>query len=236
MVSGRSRCNTCKELIAWYDNIPLLSFVFLRGKCRKCSAKISLQYPAVELATALLFAAAGTRFFVFGSVEGALETTFALGLTAALVIIFVYDLRHMEIPVSALGFGILWTVFSLFFLWYFALPREAFLDSRLFGGLIGGALAFTLFYALVFFSKETWMGEGDAWLALLLGLVVGWKLLLLALTIAFGSGALVGIALIAMKRKQMQSRIPFGPFLAVSVLFMLFFGRMIEGRYFFFGM
>jgi leader peptidase (prepilin peptidase) / N-methyltransferase len=236
VVSGRSRCNACKELIVWYDNVPLLSYVFLWGRCRKCGAKISLQYPAVELATALLFALAGMRFFVPGSVEGALETIFALGLIGTLVVIFVYDLRHMEIPVSALAFGVLWTVFSLFFLWYFALPREVFFDSRFFSGLVGGAVAFALFYSLVFFSKETWMGEGDAWLALVLGLVVGWELLLPALTIAFGSGAIVGVALIVMKRKQMQSRIPFGPFLVASVLFMLFFDRIVEGRYFFFGM
>lgn len=236
MISGRSRCNACKGLIAWYDNVPLLSYILLRGKCRSCGAKISLQYPAVELAAALLFAAVGMKFYAPWSVEGALETTFALGLVGALVVIFVYDLSHMEIPVSVLGFGILWTVFSLFFLWWLAFPREAFLDSRLFSGFVGGAIAFSLFYALVFFSKETWMGEGDAWLALLLGLVVGWKLLLPALTLAFGSGAIVGIVLIAMKRKGMRSRIPFGPFLAASVLFMLFFGRMIEGKYFFFGM
>lgn len=236
VVSGRSRCNACKETIAWYDNIPLVSFVALRGKCRKCGAGISWQYPAVELATALLFAFAGKEFYVPGSVDAALQTTFALGLIGALLVIFVYDLSHMEIPVSALGFGILWTVFSLFSLWYLALPREAFLDSRLFSGLVGGAIAFLLFYALVFFSKETWMGEGDAWLALLLGLVVGWQLLLPALTLAFGSGAIVGIALVAMRKKGMQSRIPFGPFLAASVLFMLFFGRMVEGKYFFFWM
>ena len=236
VVSGRSRCNACRGTIAWYDNIPLLSFIVLWGKCRKCGARISFQYPAVEFATAFLFSFAGSAFFIPGSVEAAIETTFALGLTAALVVIFAYDLSHMEIPVSALGFGILWTIFSLFFLWYFALPQEAFLDSRLFEGLVGGAVAFALFYALVFFSKETWMGEGDAWLALLLGLVVGWKLLLPTLTLAFGSGAVVGIALIIMKRKELQSRIPFGPFLAASMLFMLFFGRMMEMRYLFFGM
>lgn len=233
IVSGRSRCGMCRKQIVWYDNIPLLSFFLLRGKCRKCSGHISWQYPLVELVTAVLFVAAGKGFFVPGSVEAALETTFALGLVAALVVIFVYDLRNMEIPVSALGFGILWAVFSLFFIWYFALPREAFFDSRLFDGLVGGAIAFALFYALVFFSKETWMGEGDAWLALLLGLVVGWKLLLPALTLAFGLGAIVGVALIVMKRKGMGSRIPFGPFLAISVLFMLFFGRIVEERYFF---
>jgi leader peptidase (prepilin peptidase)/N-methyltransferase len=236
MVSGRSRCNACKGPIAWYDNIPLLSFLLLRGKCRKCGERISWQYPLVELSTALLFAASGKAFFISGSVVSALETTFALGLVGALVVIFVYDLSHMEIPVSALGFGILWVVFSLFFIWYFALPREAFLDSRLFSGMVGGAIAFMLFYGLVYFSTETWMGEGDAWLALLLGLVVGWKLLLPTLTLAFGLGAIVGIGLIVMKRKGMQSRIPFGPFLVASVLFMMFFGRIVEGRYFFFGM
>lgn len=228
VVSGRSRCNACKKTIAWYDNIPLLSFVFLRGKCRQCGAPISWQYPAVELATASLFALAGSTFYTDGSVEAALGLAFALGLIAILIVIFVYDLIHMEIPVSALMAGILWSVFSLLLLWYFALPREAFFDSRFAEGLIGGIVAFLFFYAFVFFSHETWMGMGDAWLASILGLVVGWKLLLPALTLAFGSGAVVGVALIAFGNKEMRSRIPFGPFLVVAVLFMLFFGRVVE--------
>lgn len=228
MVSGRSRCNACKKTIAWYDNIPLLSFVFLRGKCRQCGVPISWQYPAVEFATAYLFALAGSAFYVSGSVEAALGLAFALGLVAILVVVFVYDLIHMEIPVSALMAGILWSMFSLILLWYFALPREALFDSRFVEGLIGGVVAFLFFYALVFFSKETWMGMGDAWLASILGLVAGWKLLLPALTLAFGSGAIVGIALITFGNKEMRSRIPFGPFLVAAVLFMLFFGRVVE--------
>ncbi len=228
VVSGRSRCNACKEMIAWYDNIPLLSFILLRGKCRRCGMRISWQYPAVELATAGLFALAGSTFYVAGSVDAALGLAFALGLIAILLVVFVYDLTHMEIPVSALMAGILWTVFSLLLLWYFAEPREALSDSRLAEGLIGGVVAFLFFYAFVFFSRETWMGMGDAWLASILGLVAGWKLLLPALTIAFGSGAIVGIALMAFGSKGMRSRIPFGPFLVISVLFMLFFGRMVK--------
>lgn len=227
VVSGRSRCNACKETIAWYDNIPLLSFMALRGKCRRCGARISWQYPTVELATALLFAVAGKAFYVPGSVEAALTLSLALGLIAILLVVFVYDLVHMEIPVSALMAGMAWTLFSLVLLWYFAVPREVLFESRLWEGMIGGAIAFGFFYALVFFSRETWMGMGDAWLAAILGLVAGWKLLLPALTLAFGSGALVGLALVAFGGRGMRSRIPFGPFLVASVLFTLFFGRMM---------
>lgn len=231
VVSGRSRCNACRGMIAWYDNIPLLSFALLHGRCRKCGERISGQYPAVEFSTAALFAFAGKTFFVPGSVEAAVMTVFSFGLVAALVVIFVYDLSHMEIPVSALVFGTLWTILSLLVLWYLASPREAFADSRFAEGLAGGAIAFAFFYALVFFSKETWMGEGDAWLALILGLALGWKLLLPALTIAFGSGALFGTILMFRGKKGMKSPVPFGPFLAATVIFMLFFGTMV-GRAF----
>jgi leader peptidase (prepilin peptidase)/N-methyltransferase len=228
VVSGRSRCNSCKKMIAWYDNIPVLSFVFLRGKCRNCGERISWQYPTVECVTATLFMFVGQSFFFFGNTESAIQTVFSLGLIAALIVVFVYDLSTMEIPVSVLAFGVGWTVLSLFLLWYFASPQGAFSESRFAEGLIGGLIAFSIFYALVFFSRETWMGEGDAWLALMLGLVVGWKLLLPALTIAFGSGALFGIALILLHKKNLQSRIPFGPFLAASIMFMLFFGALVE--------
>lgn len=226
-VSGRSRCDACRKTIPWYDNVPLLSFLLLRGKCRECGAPISWQHPAVELSTALLFSAVGRTFYVPGNLSSGIETVFLLGLVGALTVIFVYDLRHMEIPVPALVFGIVWTLFSLFLLWLSASPSEGFLMSGLWEGLVGGAVAFSLFYALVFFSKETWMGEGDAWLALLLGLVVGWKLLLPALALASGSGAIVGIALMAFGGRDGKSRMPFGPFLAASVLFVSFFDTMV---------
>ena len=195
---------------------------------------ISWQYPAVESATAILFAFAGKTFFIPGNLESAIATVFILGLIASLVVIFVYDLSHMEIPVSALVFGSVWTAVSLFCLWYFGSPRGAFIDSRLVEGVIGSGIAFALFYALVYFSKETWMGEGDAWLALLLGLALGWKLLLPALTLAFGTGALVGIVLMLRGKKGMGSPMPFGPFLAASVIFMLFFGTMVGRAFGFF--
>lgn len=225
---GRSRCNACRKTIAWYDNIPLLSFLVLRGRCRRCGARISSQYPVVELATAVLFAFVAQAFYVPGDLGAAIELTFALGLIATMIVIFVYDLTHMEIPVPAIMFGILWVAIGLFLRWFYASPVEPFFSSQFWEGIVGGSIAFSLFYALVFFSKETWMGMGDAWLALIIGLVLGWKLLLPALTLAFGVGALVGLVLIALKKKEMQSRIPFGPFLSGTVVFFLLFGRMVE--------
>lgn len=227
-VTGRSKCRSCKAVIRWYDNVPIFSYLSLRGRCRFCGSRISLQYPLVEASTAVLFYCVARYLYQPGHLSSVFESTLAFGLIPVLVVVFVYDLRRMEIPVSVLAFGILWTFFSLFFLWMFATPVEPFLSSRLFSGILGGAIAFSLLYALVFFSKETWMGAGDAWLSLLLGMVSGWETLLHALTIAFGSGALVGIALLLMKKRALGSRIPFGPFLSASVIFLLFFGKMME--------
>ncbi|MEI6650697.1 MAG: prepilin peptidase [Candidatus Moraniibacteriota bacterium] len=226
-VGGRSKCRSCGKTIRWYDNVPLLSFAVLRGKCRDCGAAISWQYPIVELSTAILFFCVGNSLFIPGDTGSIFGATLALGLIPSLIIIFVYDLRHMEIPVSTLVFGTTWVLFSLVLQWLFSSPFEPFLTSRLFSGIVGGGIAFLFFYALVFFSKETWMGSGDAWLAAMLGLVSGWEMLLHSLTLAFGTGAVVGVALLALRRKELSSRIPFGPFLVTSVLIFIFFGKMI---------
>ncbi|NTW14300.1 MAG: prepilin peptidase [Candidatus Moranbacteria bacterium] len=226
-IGGRSKCRSCGTVICWYDNIPILSFVMLRGKCRFCDSKISWQYPIVEFATGLLFLFVGVYIFMSGNIGAMFDTALALGLIPALVVVFVYDLRHMEIPVSVLAFGMIWVLFMLFFRWIFVVPMEPFFSSRLFSGIVGGAVAFLFLYSLVFFSKETWMGSGDAWLASVLGFVSGWELLLHAFTLAFGSGALVGIVLLALRKRELGGRIPFGPFLSASVIIFLFFGRMI---------
>lgn len=230
-VTGRSRCDACGATIRWYDNVPLVSFLALRGRCRACARRISWRHPAVELSVAVLFALTGYFLPMPHTVVSALGMTLALGLIGSLTVVFVHDLDRMEIPVSALGFAIVWTLCSLTLSWLFSRPPVTFMESGLFEGLVGGAVAFGLFYGLVFFSRESWMGMGDAWLALVLGLAVGWKLLLPTLTIAFGSGAIVGIVLIMLGRKELSSRMPFAPFLAASVIFTLFFGTMI-GRMF----
>lgn len=227
-VSGRSRCDSCGKTIPWYDNIPVVSFLSLGGRCRFCAEPISRRHVVMEVVTMALFVITGMVLPDPISASAALEMALVLGLIGALLVVFVHDLIHMEIPVSILMFGVLWTVFGLFLIWIFESPAQPFLQSRLWEGVIGGSIAFLLFYALVFFSRETWMGMGDVWLALILGMSLGWRLLLPALTLAFGSGAVVGIALMAMKKKELRSRIAFGPFLVASVIFMLFFGTMVR--------
>jgi prepilin signal peptidase PulO-like enzyme (type II secretory pathway) len=185
----------------------------------------------MELSMATMFAAAGAALPVADTLASVFWTVLVLGLIGVLSVVFLHDLIHMEIPVSVLVFGIVWTAVLLFLVWVSASPAEPFFSSRLWEGIIGGTIAFLLFYSLVYFSDETWMGMGDAWLALILGLSLGWRLLLPTLTIAFGSGAVVGIILLVLRKKELQSRIPFGPFLAASVIFMLFFGTMV-GRAF----
>jgi leader peptidase (prepilin peptidase)/N-methyltransferase len=227
---GRSACRSCGSVIRWYDNIPILSFLILRGRCRECGASISWQYPVIEGVTAFLFLVVGLLFRP-GDMNSVFETTLSVGLIPAMIIIFVYDLRHMEIPISAIFFSLLWALFSLGFLWLFSIPESSFLSSRLASGIIGGGIAFLLFYALVFFSKETWMGSGDAWIALTLGLVSGWEMLLYALSLSFGTGAVVGVVLLLLKKKEWGSHIPFGPFLSASVIFFLFFGTIIRTKF-----
>ncbi|NTW45821.1 MAG: prepilin peptidase [Candidatus Moranbacteria bacterium] len=227
-VTGRSRCDECGALVRWYDNIPVLSLLFLRGRCRSCGRPISVRHIAVEVSTAVLFSAVGAFFPYPDTVSGVADIALALGLIASLTVVFVHDLARMEIPVSALVFGMVWSIAMLAVVWLAGDSSVRFFDSRLFEGVVGGGIAFALFYALVRFSGETWMGAGDAWLALVLGLVVGWRLLLPTLTIAFGTGAIVGIVLMVSGRKGLKSQLPFAPFLVASVIFMLFFGTMVQ--------
>ncbi len=223
---GRSFCRHCKRQIAWYDNIPLLSFVLLRGECRGCETKISWQYPIVEFLTGVTFLLIASLFIVPGSLASYYETVWLIGLVSALIVIGAYDFRTMEIPVSALYFAALWTGW-----WLVVLEGDLvwmdFFASRLGEGFIGAVLIGGLFFALVFFSKETWMGWGDVWLGAVAGLVVGWKLALPFLTLSFGAGALFGLLLLLKHKKHLKSPIPFGPFLCLGTIGILILEKTI---------
>lgn len=231
---GRSHCPQCQALIRWYDNIPLVSFLLLRGRCRQCQNPISWQYPLVELATGLTFLGIGHLFmdpitqalntYIFSGVfHGWAVLAIFIGhliLASLLIIIFVSDLRTMEIPLLwlALALGTSLCLVAL----------GTLVPSTDVGGLfqlswqsqlLGGALAGLFFWALVFFSKETWMGKGDIWLAAVMGLTVGAEALLFALTLSFFLGALIGIGLLLFASKGWKSQIAFAPFL-ITALFL----------------
>ncbi len=229
---GRSFCRHCKHRIRWYDNIPLISFVLLRGACRDCDTKISWQYPALELLTATLFALGSNLFFFPGDRLSWIETAWFLGIISCLLVIAAYDLRHMEIPIIMLIISALIT--SIFLGLSFFLAPEPFLASRLWYGLLGGAVVCSFFFLLVWMSRETWMGWGDVWLGFVAGSVVGLPVVLPMLTLSFGLGALIGIIAIACGKKGMKSQIPFAPFLAAGVILTLLLPEALPSLFRFF--
>src|SRR3989344_3516594 len=221
-LKGRSYCPQCKHPLSWQDLIPLLSFALLQGKCRYCRAKISWQYPLVELGTATLFVVIfNFQFSIFNEFSVfQFSTLFYLWVIASLlVVIFVYDLKHYIIPDK-----VLYPAIALAFFWRLLesivnvipnligdpalwIPAFAGMTGMVLAGLGAGAFFFAI-YAL---SKGRAMGFGDVKLALFMGLFLGWPNVLVALFVAFTLGAAVGVALILLKKKGLRSQVPFGP-------------------------
>lgn len=229
-ILGRSHCPNCKKQIRWYDNIPLLSFILLKFKCRDCGEKISWQYPLVEFFTGALFALAGNHFFLLEDFSTWAVTGIWLFLIAALIVIFVYDILYMEIPGIVLWPAIVFSFGFNLFLDY-GQKFSSVWERMLISGLLAAIGAFLFFFALSFFSKEKWMGMGDAYLVIFLGMILGWPKILLGLFLAFAIGAICGIILIVLKKKKMQSQIPFAPFLIVGTIVTMFYYNPLAGWY-----
>ena len=209
----RSFCPHCKHKLGWQDLIPIFSFLILRGKCRYCSQKISLQYPLVELATGLLF----VSFFIFHF------SFFIFIIACFLIIIFVYDLKYYLIPDK-----IIYPAIAITFLYQlFRIPDFKLLINPFFSAL----LASLFFLTIVLVSRGKWMGVGDIKLAFFIGLFLGWPNILVALFLAFFIGAIIGVGLIASQRKTLKSEVPFGPFLVVGIFIALFWGQNIINWY-----
>lgn len=210
-----SACPGCGNPIAWYDNVPLVSFVALCGRCRTCAAPISWRYPLVEALTAVLFALAWLFFQ-----PSLLEFAVAAALLAALVAITAIDLRYQIIPDAITLPGVLaGLVASL------ASHRVSWLESA--GGiLLGGGL----FVAVIVLSRGG-MGGGDLKLGAMLGAFLGWQAVLVALFVAVVLGGASAVALLASGRLARKDAIPFGPFLAVGGALALFWGDAIVAWY-----
>jgi len=215
-----SHCPKCGKRIKVYDNIPVLSYILLRGKCRFCKEQISLIYPAVELLSGLIFL---SLFFWYG-----LNWEFAsrLFLFTGLMVIFFIDLKHQLIPdvitLPGIAAGLIFSLLS---------KSPSFVDSVI--GLISGG---GLFYLVALagdkiFKKES-MGGGDIKLAAMLGAFLGWQKILLVFFLASFLGALVGIIFLILSPKLRANRlIPFGPFLAIATVICIFFGNRLVQLY-----
>lgn len=226
-ILGRSFCRHCRKKIRWYDNVPLLSFLVLGGKCRDCGERISWRYPAVEALTAILFAVAGWLFFSPFDAMSWIRATEVSGVIAFAIVIAAYDARYKEIPMAVLWLGILWS--GIIAMWKDALLLFSHLsgvfDLALYSGMAAGLGAFLLFFLLAALSRERWMGLGDAYVAFWMGLVLGWPNILSALVWAFTLGALWGIMLIMLGKSSLKSQLPFAPFLLAGMLLILFLGK-----------
>ncbi len=214
---------SCQNTLVWYELVPLFSFIVLQGRCRNCQTKISMQYPLVELAAGLIFALLFIKFqHIFWGDTLTFVVTYAYYavMFSLLIVISVYDLKHKIIP-DLLSFllGLLGFVGIFFFdSSGFHLHMPA-LWEFLAGPVI--ALPFALIWLL---SRGTWMGLGDAKLAIGLGWLLGISRALSGIVVAFWSGAIIGIALIALTKKYgMKSEIPFAPFLVLGAVIAFLF-------------
>lgn len=229
---GRSKCPKCRKIIRWYDNIPVFSFLALLGKCRNCGKKISWQYPAAEIGTGILFSLVAFKFFSLENPDSWIPTVFWLLIVCFLTVIFIYDAAYLEIPGIALWPAIIVAViFNLISDWQDVKTFNSVFEMMTYSGTLAAITGFLFFFALVAVSDERWMGMGDAYLALLLGLLLGWPKILLGLFLAFMLGSIWGIALILSKKKTMKSEIPFGPFLISGALLSAFFFEFLVGKY-----
>jgi len=228
---SRSRCPKCKKQIKNYDLIPFLSYFILRGKCRNCKEKISFSYPLIEAITSLVFVLFYWRFnYLFSDFNGYLFFGIYLSSILSLIVILFYDAIHYIIPdkitYPSIFVLLILSLINIFSgLNFFIYNPE--LSNLLYGALLGGG--FFLFMVLI--SKEKWMGWGDVKLGFLLGILLGFPLILLSLFISFFSGSIYGIILIVINKKKMMDKIPFGPFLVFGAIISLFFGKYILDFY-----
>ncbi len=221
----RSFCPECNQSIKFYDNIPLLSYVLLRGKCRHCKAKISAIYPIVELVTAVLFL---VMYYHFG---WTLDYLHALFFVSVLIPIFVIDAQHLIIPNSisltglALGLGIVGVI-------AYQGKDIDYLKMRLIGFLAGGLGLWLIAFIGSAIMRKKAMGMGDVKLMAIIGLFLGaFPALPLVIALSAFSGAVIGTLLIATGRKNRKSPIPYGPFLAGAAIVVLLWGDPLWDKY-----
>ena len=204
IVSPGSRCPSCRTPIAWYDNIPVLSYLLLGARCRSCHSPISARYPIVEALTAAAF---GLQAFVVG--DDLILLSSRLVLTALLIVLFGTDLDTQRLPnvitLPGVAVGLAFSTIT-----------SPGLLSSLLGILIGGGLLLFVRWGWKRATGVDGMGLGDVKMLAMIGAFLGWQQVFVVLLVASLAGAVVGLALTALQGRSMQSKLPFGTFLAVA--------------------
>jgi leader peptidase (prepilin peptidase)/N-methyltransferase len=214
-----SHCPHCKNAIKFYDNIPLVSYFLLRGRCRYCKGSISLQYPLVEGITAL------SSLFLIIKFGPSLSYLVYFAFVSALIVITVIDLYHQIIPdvisLPGIGMGLLVSLI---------IPQITFSNS-LTGVLLGGGSLFSVATLYQWLFKREGMGGGDVKLLAMIGAFLGWKAVILTILLSSLIGSVTGITIMVLKGKNFKYAIPFGPFLSLGAVISLFYGENIINWY-----
>ena len=214
-----SSCPKCQHKIRFYENIPVISWVFLKGKCSQCKAKISLRYPMVELVTAILSVVIAANYGV------TFTTLMLLVLTWGLICLTLIDVDHMLLPdqitLPLLWLGLLVNINGAI------VP----LHDAVVGAVAGYMSLFSIFWLFKLITGKDGMGHGDFKLVALFGAWIGWQLLPLLILMASAVGAVIGISLMVFKNHQREQAIPFGPYLAIAGWITLLWGNGIWSWY-----
>jgi len=201
----RSSCTTCGHMLAWYENIPIGSYLVLRGRCRGCGAPISLMYPVIEAITGLMFLGA---YLLYG-LSPLLLARLLFGCT--MIVLFVIDLQHKILPnvitLPGIVAGLLLS----------EVAGPGWKDSLL-GIVAGGGMLWAIAEIYYRVRKEEGLGMGDVEMLAMIGAFLGWKLMLLTLVLASFSGTIVGIGVLIAKKESLKYALPFGTFLAVGAI------------------
>jgi prepilin signal peptidase PulO-like enzyme (type II secretory pathway) len=221
---GRSVCPQCKKTISWKDNIPVFSFLFLKGKSRCCKKLISIRYPLIEFFTMLVFFVTGLVFLSCGTSEGPFcvwknllgswSLPYLILVAVFLITVFVTDFEHKLIPDRFVFIPFVFTLLLIIF----------FNPDYSYANLFLSFVSASFFLLIHLFTKGKGMGLGDVKLALLPPLILGWPYTLVWLFLSFVIGAVVGVILIFVKKAKFGQHIPFGPFLILAYFLVLFWG------------
>lgn len=219
LIVPRSRCPNCQHLITALENIPVISYLFLKGRCKECGTRISLRYPAIELLTALASVSVAYYFGV------TIQTLFAIILTWALIALSFIDIDEQLLPdnitLPFLWLGILLNLFGVF----------TTLQASVIGAMLGYGTLWTVYIIFKLVTGKEGMGHGDFKLLGLLGAWFGWQVLPLIIVMSSLVGAVIGIAMIVLKSRDRTIPIPFGPYLAIAGWISMIWGPYIMATY-----
>ena len=220
LVKPNSTCPKCKTAIKPWQNIPIISWLILKGKCASCSNPISARYPAVELITAILSLIVA---YSFGATEQALLYIFVTWILVALTFI---DIDHMLLP-DQLTLPLVWLALIASVMGYTITPTNAII-----GAACGYLSLWSVFWLFKLLTGKEGMGYGDFKLLAVFGALLGWQSLLTIILLSSVVGAIIGIALLSIQGKDKATPIPFGPYLAIAGWITMLWGNQIQGAYF----